>query len=117
MPSLFRESQGLAAVEALLNGIPVVASDRGALPETLGGAGLLLRLPDHLTPASRHLPTAEEIRPWVDATIRLWDDPEEYDLQRRLARDEAERWAPERLEPRYAEVFGRLPARITDTRA
>ncbi len=30
MPSLWFESFGLVAVEAMLNGIPVLASDRGA---------------------------------------------------------------------------------------
>ena len=50
MPSLVAETQGLVAVEAMANGIPVIASDRGALPETLGGAGIVLPLPDGLTP-------------------------------------------------------------------
>ena len=36
MPSLWNESFGLVAAEAMLNGIPVLASNRGALPETIG---------------------------------------------------------------------------------
>ncbi len=36
MPSLVPESFGLVAAEAMINGIPVLASNRGALPETLG---------------------------------------------------------------------------------
>ena len=39
MPSLWRESLGGVPIEAMANGIPVLASDRGALPETLGDAG------------------------------------------------------------------------------
>ncbi len=38
MPSLWNESFGLAAAEAMMNGIPVLASNRGALPETIGVA-------------------------------------------------------------------------------
>lgn len=108
MPSLFRESQGLVAAEAMTNGIPVVASDRGALPETVGDAGTCLSLPDHLTPASRHLPTAEEVAPWVRAIIRLWDDPAFYEAQSRRASAESMRWSPGVLLPRYLDLFEKL---------
>lgn len=36
MPSLWEESFGRVAAEAMANGIPVLSSDRGALPETVG---------------------------------------------------------------------------------
>jgi glycosyltransferase involved in cell wall biosynthesis len=41
MPSL-DEGFGLPALEAMTLGVPVVASNRGALPEVLGGAGVLV---------------------------------------------------------------------------
>jgi glycosyltransferase involved in cell wall biosynthesis len=41
MPSL-DEGFGLPALEAMTLGVPVIASHRGALPEVLGGAGLLI---------------------------------------------------------------------------
>ena len=50
MPSLWRESLGRVAVEAMANGIPVLASDRGALPETLGEAGFVFTIPERYTP-------------------------------------------------------------------
>ena len=105
MPSLWRENQPLVAVEAMLNGIPVIGSDRGGIPETLGHAGVVLPLPDRLTPATRTPPTAEEVGPWVEAIIRLWDDPALLDQHRRLALAEAGRWASDILEPRYAAFF------------
>src|SRR5690606_23489774 len=49
VPSLVRESFGRVAAEALANGIPVLASDRGALPETLGDAGFVFTLPERCT--------------------------------------------------------------------
>ena len=49
VPSLWRESLGRVAVEAMANGIPVLASDRGALPETLGDAGFVLTIPERYT--------------------------------------------------------------------
>jgi glycosyltransferase involved in cell wall biosynthesis len=104
-PSLWWESQGLAAVEAMVNGIPVIGSDRGGIPETLGDAGVVLPLPERLTPYTRELPTADEVAPWVEAVIRLWDDAGWYAEQVRLALIEARRWAPEVLEPLYVDFF------------
>ena len=65
----------------MINGIPVIGSDRGALPETLGDGGIVLPLPERLTPVSQILPTAEEVEPWVEAIIRLWDDRAWYQEQ------------------------------------
>lgn len=42
MPSVWEESFGRTVIEAQLNGIPVLASHRGALPETVGDGGLTL---------------------------------------------------------------------------
>jgi GT2 family glycosyltransferase/glycosyltransferase involved in cell wall biosynthesis len=117
MPSLWWESQGLVAVEAMINGIPVVASDRGALRETLGDGGIALSLPDRLTPTSQVLPTAEEVEPWVGAIIRLWDDPAWYQEQSTRGRQEAERWHPDRLRPLYAEFFRAVCGRSGDAMA
>jgi glycosyltransferase involved in cell wall biosynthesis len=105
MPSLWWESQGLVAVEAMINGIPVIGSDRGAIPETLGESGFALGLPERLTPSSDILPDAREVEPWVDTVIRLWDDPIFYSQESAKARKEAERFHPDRLRPLYAEFF------------
>ena len=112
LPSLWWENQPLVAIEAMINGIPVIGSNRGGIPETLGAAGICLPLPDRLTPATRIVPTAEEVEPWVQAVIRLWDDRAFYEEQSRLARQEALRRHPDRLRPLYAEFFGsvRCPA-------
>lgn len=45
------EGFGLPLVEAMRHDIPVIALDRGAVAETLGGAGVLLRNPDPLVAA------------------------------------------------------------------
>jgi glycosyltransferase involved in cell wall biosynthesis len=41
MPSLY-EGFGLPCLEAMASGVPVVAADRAALPETCGGAAMLV---------------------------------------------------------------------------
>lgn len=110
MPSLWWENQPLAAVEAMVNGIPVIGSDRGGLPETLGSSGLLLPLPARLSPVSRELPTAEEVTPWVEVVIRLWDDAGWYAELSRRALSESRRWDPVVLEPRYGRFFSEIRA-------
>ena len=42
MPSLWEEAFGRTVVEAQINAIPVVASDRRALPDTVGAGGVLV---------------------------------------------------------------------------
>ncbi len=44
MPSLM-ENAGFVAMEAMLNGIPVLASNRAGLPETIGDAGFSFDIP------------------------------------------------------------------------
>ena len=92
MPSLWRESLGRVPIEAMANGIPVLASDRGALPETLGDAGFVFTIPERCTPTSGAVPTAQEVAPWVGVIERLWDDPSFESSHRERAKLEARRW-------------------------
>ncbi len=108
LPSLWWENQPLVAIEAMINGIPVIGSDRGGIPETLGDAGIVLGLPSRLTPFTRELPTAREVEPWVKAIIGLWDDPTWHAEQSRRAVAESRRWAPEILEPQCIQFFESL---------
>jgi glycosyltransferase involved in cell wall biosynthesis len=129
MPSLVPESFGLVAAEAMINGIPVLASNRGALPETIGaknwelginlkwrhrdGAGIercpsgsfILDIPERYSPETVLVPTAEEVEPWVETIIRLWDDESLYRECSEEARAHAQQWHPDRLGPMYAEFF------------
>ena len=113
VPSLWQESFARVAVEALINGIRVLASTRGGMPEVLEHAGFLFAVPEQYTPASRVLPTAEEVAPWVETIIRLWDDAAFYEQEQRRCRAAAEAWRPERLAPRFEEFFARV---LQDTR-
>jgi glycosyltransferase involved in cell wall biosynthesis len=40
------EGFGLPVLEAMLNGVPVIASDGGALPEVIGAGGVIVKLGD-----------------------------------------------------------------------
>ncbi|QEH32073.1 GDP-mannose-dependent alpha-(1-2)-phosphatidylinositol mannosyltransferase [Aquisphaera giovannonii] len=94
VPSLWLESLGRVAVEAMANGIPVLASDRGALPETLGNAGFLFTIPGRYTPDSIEMPTAREVAPWLAILEKLWDAPDFEARHRAIAYTEANRWDP-----------------------
>lgn len=60
MPSVWEESFGRTVVEAQLNGLPVLASRRGALPQLVGDGGAVLDL---------ETPLAD----WAAALRRLYD--------------------------------------------
>jgi glycosyltransferase involved in cell wall biosynthesis len=105
VPSLCNETFGLVAAEAMTNGIPVAASNRGSLPEIVGDGGLLFGIPTRYTPETRDGPRAEEIEPWVEGIVRLWDDEAFYREQSEKALARSSRWHPDRLRPLYAEFF------------
>jgi glycosyltransferase involved in cell wall biosynthesis len=109
VPSTFGEPFGRVSAEALINGIPPIVSDRGALPETVGAGGTVIPLPSWMTADSLALPTREETEPWFQAVCALWDDPDRYGTASRRARAEAEsRFAETTMRQRYLEYFQTL---------
>jgi hypothetical protein len=106
VPSVFAEPFGRVAAEALINGIPPIVSDRGALPETVANAGVILTLPTSLTPDSRQLPAAEDVEPWFAAVCTMWDDAERYRAAAARARVVAEQHYGEgMMRQRYCQYF------------
>jgi glycosyltransferase involved in cell wall biosynthesis len=108
LPSLWRESLGRVAIEAMANGIPVLASDRGALPETLGDAGFAFTIPERYTATNAAIPSPREVAPWVATIERLWDDPPFEAKHRTLIKAEARRWDLDRVADRYEAFFRRV---------
>jgi glycosyltransferase involved in cell wall biosynthesis len=77
-PSQGSEAWGRVVSEAQVSGIPAVASDSGGLPEAVGPGGLVV---------GRHA----DIKEWLSALSRLWDDQTEYENYSASARRHAER--------------------------
>ncbi|MEQ9607076.1 MAG: glycosyltransferase [Kiloniellaceae bacterium] len=65
VPSQWEEAWGRVATEAHYSGIPVLASDRGGLPEAVGAGGRVL---PHDAPAAD----------WAAALREFWNDPALY---------------------------------------
>ena len=64
-PSQCEEAWGRIATEAHINGIPVIASDLGGFPESVGPGGLLVA-------------SDAPMEKWECALSSLWDDPDLY---------------------------------------
>lgn len=110
VPSVFHEPFGRVAAEALINSIPPIVSDRGALPDTVGAGGIVIPLPAWMTPESRELPSEGEVAPWFDTICALWDDSDRYKGASEKARSAAnERYAEDVMRRRYCQYFETLP--------
>jgi len=117
VPTLGWDGPPGAELEALANGIPVIATDRGGLPELVGEAGATLPLPDRITPATRIVPTAEEVGPWIEAVIRLWDDARGPRGHRPRDQSEPRSRRPDDLALRYRRFFEELRPAANASRA
>ena len=99
VPSLSPEPVGRVAAEAMINGVPALVSNRGALPQTVAEGALVLGLPD------RPVPAEADLQPWFDAVTRLWDDPSDYARVSAAARAAAERLYAEPAQRRAYEAL------------
>jgi N-acetyl-alpha-D-glucosaminyl L-malate synthase BshA len=91
------ESFGLAALEAMACGVPVVASNAGGLPELVahGSGGFVFQVGDTAAMARQ--------------VVELLSDPPELERQRGLARERAVgKFGAEKVVPRYEELYRRL---------
>jgi hypothetical protein len=115
VPSVWPEPFGRVAAEAMINGIPPIVGNRGALSDVVGGdfsgggGGRVLSIPEWMTPETGRLPTAQEIEPWYDAVCALFDDPELYRSMAARARQIAsERYSEEVSRRKHVDYFTSL---------
>jgi glycosyltransferase involved in cell wall biosynthesis len=78
-PSLWWESSGRVLVEALLNGIPVLITNQGGMPEVVQDGGITLNLGPvyHAAPYTRVPPDAA-LEPVLQRLETLFDDAAQY---------------------------------------
>jgi glycosyltransferase involved in cell wall biosynthesis len=97
MPSIWYEGFGLIAMEAMLRGVPVIASDSGGLQECKAGTGFVI--PVNPVPGydpvcdETHMPrpkrVEQEIDPWEDALRTLLSDRSAWETEARVSREAA----------------------------
>ncbi len=93
MPSL-QESFGLAALELMSRGRPIVCSDADGLPDTVGDAGLVV-------------PKADS-KALAEAMNRMYDDDELRDSKAAAALEQVKEYLWENLIPRQEEVYRKV---------
>lgn len=97
MPSVWYEGFGLIAMEAMLRGLPVIASDSGGLEEAKRGTGYVVpvRPVERYEPVfdDTHMPRAvvppQEIGPWAEALRTLVQDQAAYWTEAERSREAA----------------------------
>jgi glycosyltransferase involved in cell wall biosynthesis len=97
VPSLWSEGFGLVVMQAMLMGVPVVASNLGSLVEAKAGTRYVLpvrpieryrtvfdenRMPEPIIPV-------QDIEPWAEALTQLMTDPQFYRRESDAAREAA----------------------------
>jgi glycosyltransferase involved in cell wall biosynthesis len=97
VPSLWAEARSRIILEAMLRGVPILASNIGGIPEAMLGAGCLL--PVRPIERYRHevdeqmVPVAEvpeqDTDPWHEALRRILTDRQHYEQLSRLSREKA----------------------------
>lgn len=112
MPSLWLEGFGLIVMEAMLRGIPVIASDSGGLKEAKQGTGYVIPV----RPIERYDPVFDEhgmprpvlpvqdVAPWIKAVGALTGDRAAYEAEAAASRRAAEAFVGS-LDPRAMEKF------------
>lgn len=122
MPSLWYEGFGLIVMEAMLRGIPVIASDSGGLMEAKDGTGYIVRV----RPIQRYEPVfdvnhmprpvrvAQDTGPWESALRTLLTDPAAHYAEAERSREAAQRFLAGLRPAAFEEYLLKLKPRLTE---
>jgi glycosyltransferase involved in cell wall biosynthesis len=123
MPSVWYEGFGLIAMEAMLRGLPVIASDSGGLKEAMQGSRMVIPV----RPIEQYLPEFDEVRmpkavvppqdlePWTDAVRTLTTNRRLYEAESQFSRAAALRFVSDLDASAFERLLSSLPAAKHET--
>lgn len=106
LPSTWHESGARVIPEALLNGIPIIASNTGGSAELIGSAGVMLDLPEVVREKKGEPADAETVRTWLEVVKKVWHDESYYQQLCRCAESEASKHDVQHNIERFLQVIG-----------
>jgi glycosyltransferase involved in cell wall biosynthesis len=107
-PSVSTELMPRVVMEGVINGLPILATRVGGIPEGLGDSGFSFDLPDELVRDPAVLPASGEVDGWIDTLARLVGDESEYGQQRSRALVARVRFEREALGEGYVRFIDEL---------
>ncbi len=105
MPSVFPETFGLSVVEAMSQGIPVIASNLGGLPEAKLGIPRLLDVNPIQIVEGDFVSVDQKTEPWQEALTKLISDASYYNDIAQRSIDAASRFISELSIRPFEDIF------------
>ena len=105
VPSIYYEAAGRVIAEALLAGIPVLATRNGGIPEQLNGGGTLFDIPGEFDNQNGHyIPTLQQVAPWADRIDDLMQNKSVYLAECKRALAAAQKFAADAVDRAILDV-------------
>jgi glycosyltransferase involved in cell wall biosynthesis len=112
VPSLWSDPFPRVVNEAMLRGIPVLASERGGIPEAKHGVPYVLPVTPYAGAADYgDPPPPQDVGPWLTALKRLLDDPAHFTEVSEASRAAARAFVAEQDARSLADVWDERPRR------